>query len=456
VGSHLLRDVDYQQTVVVNWHAISYDRVDRVFDPDAALPVRTTELACPLPVSLPLVHRAWLRFRKRYASYLTLCEQHAELLGWNYLREEGMTPEVARRARTVVPLPGLFTYNVEAKTRRGECAGVTIPAEDDVRGVPAATASAFLGWRAEKRVYRLTPELGADLAGARWPAGFPMEHFRLPAPTIALEIPALPGWDSERGSRTDWEAAARLGNPAHIPGPPYTLLVSTDLRTGRETTGALEFRIAVVPEDSQPPLLAPLVVLYGDEATVDDALLTAQRSARGQLIQNRGYAGGAPGCPPPETEALDRALDAAWSSTAPLARLAVNAILYILGDEDVVRHAAESRGGREAGVSVRRPRTPEEHRRLDLAPVARWSVGVRYAQAITRYLRDEATVPVGSTDGTAQARAVRPHLRAAHAHLYWTGPGRTTPRVRFLPPITVKGGPAPDADPGESTLRIVR
>lgn len=30
-------------------------------------------------------------------------------------------------------------------------------------------------------------------------------------------------------------------------------------------------------------------------------------------------------------------------------------------------------------------------------------------------------------------------MRRAHAHLYWTGPGRTEPRVRFLLPIAVKG-----------------
>jgi len=31
-------------------------------------------------------------------------------------------------------------------------------------------------------------------------------------------------------------------------------------------------------------------------------------------------------------------------------------------------------------------------------------------------------------------------MRRAHSHLYWTGAGRAVPRVRFLLPISVKGG----------------
>jgi len=31
-------------------------------------------------------------------------------------------------------------------------------------------------------------------------------------------------------------------------------------------------------------------------------------------------------------------------------------------------------------------------------------------------------------------------MRRAHSHLYWTGAGRAVPKVRFLLPISVKGG----------------
>jgi hypothetical protein len=40
----------------------------------------------------------------------------------------------------------------------------------------------------------------------------------------------------------------------------------------------------------------------------------------------------------------------------------------------------------------------------------------------------------------ATGKTVRPHMRRAHSHLYWTGNGREIPRVRFLLPISVTGG----------------
>jgi hypothetical protein len=45
-----------------------------------------------------------------------------------------------------------------------------------------------------------------------------------------------------------------------------------------------------------------------------------------------------------------------------------------------------------------------------------------------------------SDPGVESGRTVRPHMRRAHSHLYWTGEGRKQPRVRFLLPISVRGG----------------
>jgi hypothetical protein len=36
--------------------------------------------------------------------------------------------------------------------------------------------------------------------------------------------------------------------------------------------------------------------------------------------------------------------------------------------------------------------------------------------------------------------SAEPHMRRAHSHLYWTGEGRKETRVRFLLPISVRGG----------------
>ena len=41
------------------------------------------------------------------------------------------------------------------------------------------------------------------------------------------------------------------------------------------------------------------------------------------------------------------------------------------------------------------------------------------------------------TTTDANGKIVRPHIRRAHWHTFWTGAGRTTPIVRWLHPILV-------------------
>jgi hypothetical protein len=78
-------------------------------------------------------------------------------------------------------------------------------------------------------------------------------------------------------------------------------------------------------------------------------------------------------------------------------------------------------------------RDPERFR--DLREPTHYAVGKEFSRAIERCEIGHRGDPVVETGGT-----VRPHMRNAHSHLYWTGPGRTQPRVRFLLPISVKGG----------------
>jgi hypothetical protein len=51
--------------------------------------------------------------------------------------------------------------------------------------------------------------------------------------------------------------------------------------------------------------------------------------------------------------------------------------------------------------------------------------------------------------------SVRPHMRRAHSHLYWTGAGRKQPRVKFLLPISVRGGALVE-EPEESQVTLMR
>ena len=63
------------------------------------------------------------------------------------------------------------------------------------------------------------------------------------------------------------------------------------------------------------------------------------------------------------------------------------------------------------------------------------AVGKSFTRAIERWEIEH--LPEKDNESS---RTMRPHMRRAHAHLYWTGEGREMPRVRFLLPISVKGG----------------
>jgi hypothetical protein len=77
-------------------------------------------------------------------------------------------------------------------------------------------------------------------------------------------------------------------------------------------------------------------------------------------------------------------------------------------------------------------------------------VGRSFTRAIERWELEHTSEVSGPT-----GRTVRPHLRRAHAHLYWTGEGRKSPRVRFLLPVSVKGGKLVE-EPGNPSVTAVR
>jgi hypothetical protein len=115
----------------------------------------------------------------------------------------------------------------------------------------------------------------------------------------------------------------------------------------------------------------------------------------------------------------------------PLSAFALTILLYLAGEPDVVRIAHP--GEKPLIKPTVKKRDPERYK--DLREPVIHAVGKSFTHAIERW---EIEHPRESGDPTG--RTMRPHLRRAHAHLYWTGQGRQTPRLRFLLPISVKGG----------------
>jgi hypothetical protein len=258
----------------------------------------------------------------------------------------------------------------------------------------------WAAYRDAKTVWRIEPCLFEALSDCPWPDETPMTAIRLPSRCPVLE----------------W------------PGPDGPIVVSAcyDLLTGQEGTGKLELRLQWLHEHRW----IPMAILYNDAPTVSAALEQAQAAA----LDAVGNIQGAP-------------IDVSAPFRSGLARMVVILLLYVSGEPDLVRMVHPgAKPHRDARMHRKDP-----ERWADIREPTVWDVGVEYRRALERWEIEQAReIAAQSSD-----RSVRPHMRRAHAHLYWTGPGRTEPRVRFLLPIAVKGKQAEEeaAEPIVQTTR---
>lgn len=63
-----------------------------------------------------------------------------------------------------------------------------------------------------------------------------------------------------------------------------------------------------------------------------------------------------------------------------------------------------------------------------------WDLGVRIGAALRRTERERVEREPSTPSGRMSPR---PNVRAAHWNLYWTGKGRTVPRLKWIAPTLV-------------------
>jgi hypothetical protein len=119
-----------------------------------------------------------------------------------------------------------------------------------------------------------------------------------------------------------------------------------------------------------------------------------------------------------------------YDQTIPaMIRSAIAALIYLCATNVDLRplpaRPAERRKAKGAGAKPK--------------PVKVYQVGFHLGAGLRAYRRQEAEQRAANPTG----RTVRPHMRRAHLHLYWTGPGRTVPKVKLLEPIPINMN-APD------------
>ncbi len=262
-----------------------------------------------------------------------------------------------------------------------------------------ADAAALVGaaaWRVTKGVYRFAPDLLEVIASTRFERGLPSGLFaRLPEWCVYIETP---GWDVF----------------GQIAG--FMAWIEFDTNTRGQ-----ELRFLTLTEaGASQPLVLPLEETL--EAGLDRFAAT--------VGTNRARWTGAD--VPLDLE------DFARLARGHLERMAA-LVLYLCSEGPDL----ESLEGRTPGKPVAKVVKGRERLFAPNLEIT-YRVGFNLARALE--LGD------GTGDG-GHRESVRPHVRRAHAHLYWTGEGRKTPSLRWVMPTLV--GVKPDEELGAVTVREV-
>lgn len=115
-------------------------------------------------------------------------------------------------------------------------------------------------------------------------------------------------------------------------------------------------------------------------------------------------------------------------------------VLYLCSDDADIVHGGGSVD--ELPVFAKPTKTRRHGARIFPPPAPTyWGVGWRLGRAVRRSQQSDPVADQGSDPGSGNR--LRPHLRRAHWHLYWTGKGsrldptRREARIRWVPPTLV-------------------
>ncbi|UFS99122.1 hypothetical protein [Nocardia huaxiensis] len=262
-------------------------------------------------------------------------------------------------------------------------------------GVTVQTAEAARLWRRHRVVYRVHPGLAAGLIATDTQSEVPCEVFRRlphPNPFIVFPVPLLAPIAQNHFGLTV------VGQPMYV---------------GMLITGVNEFEQLCSTTDPDVRqlcvALASTIHYEGQSPGHDETLLfiplTGKFSVDGLIERNTEY------------ESLG---EFSGDDQRMVYNLAFSLLLYLCSDHrDARTHQPEvGRRGKKARRTA--------HNVIDVG----FDIGPDL-QAVHNDFGDE-------NDGTGPSGHVRPHLRRAHWHTYWTGPrDNPTPVIRWLHPIVV-------------------
>lgn len=124
-------------------------------------------------------------------------------------------------------------------------------------------------------------------------------------------------------------------------------------------------------------------------------------------------------------------------------RIAVSACYYLASKNAEIREVRVPKSDR--------PTIPSSHGgKPKRVAVKAYQVGYTLGKSFEQQLKEQPSAS-RQTTGPTGGHTVRPHVRRAHWHHYWTGAGRTTLEVRWIEPTLVLPG-----GKGETELPTIR
>ena len=383
--------------------------------------------------NLPVIESAYRDFlAKEYEMYkylIDLTRGHIDGEEQALLRHSKIPEELPAQVR----MPGAIAYSIQmnilSNLKRGmgiaEIAEATRQMSDDedvsqafklyfdTYGEQIPTDSFwmrhlfFSAYARTRHTYHVTEELWNELSEMEWPSSTPARALKhLPLPAFAMRTPE---------------------------DDIYT--VCYDLLSGEEDSGELELRVGMLMRDGR---IRPETVLHlghpDKDLTVDEAVDSAIELILGSMDKD-STAFSIDDFEESNTEFREHVRGAAEKI--------VNVLLYLAGEDDIVRRTSSY----PQSMTKRHKRGIDEelHDHARETPVEA-DVGLRMQRALKRH--SKRSRPDSEGEGSGKA----PHVRRPHPHLYWTGKGRSVPKVRYLGPIAVNADDDFDIPPTQQDV----
>jgi len=365
---------------------------------------------------------AYQAFRRKYGDLFDSLEQAQHFCRW------GDAPTRVIDPRVNFPLDFTNTL-VHAWYRKP-------PTGSEPEFMVGQFLHAFGNYAKTRTIYTIDRTLFSHLVGSRWPEDIPMSNAFLPKNGCVLDLPAHEVFGIENIQGSDRVHIVCTYDMNHDTGDLDMVLTAMSFhrKQGNMAVESLDQLDAWINMAS-----ANL-----EDAIFDYAKYMAEATKRLQQAAEDGEEpqSSIPG--PRDTELREsRLFSAKWKQYL---KAVLSVILYINGNDDLMEVEDLNKGPMNRAAR-RRLAKQKPIGRVESAPLRQFQVGRKFASCIQRWDEEERD------EARRTGQSVRPHLRAAHAHKYWVGQGRSTLVIRFLPPIPVKGWVPPE---DVAACRLVR